>query len=116
MKEQGQALVEFILIMPIILLVFIALIDIGSIFVQKYDLNNTLETAAELYQNEDDKKLKAYIAKEEVNYEVIENADLATIKLKKGIKINAPGLAQVLGKNYTIEAEKTIYKDSDDNE
>ena len=116
MKEKGQALVEFILIMPIILLVFVALIDIGNIFMQKYNLNNNLETVADLYQNDSGKELKAYIAKEEIGYEENTNNDLTTITVKKDIKITAPGLSQVLGKNYTIEASKTIYKDSDQNE
>ena len=31
--------------------------------------------------------------------------------LTKNIKITAPGLSNVLGKNYKIEAKKTIYKE-----
>ena len=47
MNKKGQALIEFILILPIILLILVYLIDIGHIFMQKYDLNNSLETVSE---------------------------------------------------------------------
>ena len=116
MKEKGQALVEFILIMPIMLLVFIALIDIGNIFVQKYNLNNSLEIVTDLYQNDEQKELKAYVANEEIEYKESTNNNLVTITVKKNIKLSAPGLTQVLGKTYTAEAKKTIYKDSDNDE
>lgn len=111
MKEKGQALVEFILILPIILLVFMFLIDIGSIFMQKYNLNNSLETVTDLYQNDKQKELKAYIANEEINFEEKQNGEMTDLILTKNIKINAPGLSNVLGKNYKIQTKKTIYKE-----
>ena len=111
MKERGQALVEFILILPILLLVFMYLIDVGNIFMQKYDLNNTLETASDLYQNNKENELKAYMAKEEVNLEQKQNGEMITLVLTKNIKITAPGLSKILGKNYKIKTEKTIYKE-----
>ena len=111
MKEKGQALVEFILILPIILLVFMFLIDIGNIFMQKYNLNNSLETVTDLYQNDKQKELKAYIAKEEITFNETQNGEMTNLILTKNIKINAPGLSNVLGKSYKIETKKTIYKE-----
>ena len=110
MNKKGQALIEFILILPIILLIFISLIDIGSIFMQKYNLNNSLETITELYQNDDLRELHAYVAKEEINYNEETSNDLITIKINKNVKINAPILSNVLGKNYKVECSKTFYK------
>lgn len=109
MKQKGQALVEFILIMPIIILILVSLIDIGNIFLQKYNLNNTLETVVELYQNSTEKELKAYIASENIKYENNKNGDLITITTSKNIKVSAPGLSNVLGKDYKISATKTFY-------
>ena len=34
---------------------------------------------------------------------------MVTLILQKNIEISAPGLSNVLGKNYTIEEAKTIY-------
>ena len=113
MKEKGQALIEFILILPIILLVFVALIDIGNIFLQKYNLNDSLETVTELYQNDKQKELKAYVANENLIYDESKTGDMIKLTLKKKISINAPGLNNVLGKEYTAEASKSIYLDNE---
>ena len=110
MNKKGQALIEFILILPIILIILVYLIDIGNIFMQKYELNNNLETITELYQNNDLKELHTYTAKEEINYEEETNGNLVTIKLAKKINLTAPGLSNILGKNYKIVTTKTIYK------
>ncbi|MBR3362352.1 MAG: pilus assembly protein [Bacilli bacterium] len=112
MNKKGQALIEFILILPIILIILVYLIDIGNIFVQKYNLNNSLETISELYQNKKLKEVHAYVAKEELNFEETNANDLITLKLTKKIKTNAPGLSKILGKNYKIETSKTIYKEN----
>ena len=42
MNKKGQALVEFILILPVLLLILMAMIDIGNIFLKKYELENSL--------------------------------------------------------------------------
>ncbi len=107
--DKGQALIEFILVLPVILLVFVALIDIGNIFLQKYNLNNAMETVTELYQNDKATELRAYAAKEELTYDEEVTGEMANLILKKNIKITAPGLSNVLGKNYTIETQKTVY-------
>ena len=114
MKEKGQALVEFILILPIILLVFVALLDIGNIFLQKYNLNDSLQTVTDLYQNDKQTEMRAYIAKEGLTFDEKVTSDMAKLTLKKQISISAPGLTNVLGKNYTIETSKNIYLNSMD--
>ena len=115
MKQKGQALIEFILILPIIILILVSLIDIGNIFMQKYSLNDSLETVADLYQNNEEKELKAYIAKENLKYSESINGDIVTITLEKDIKVAAPGLSNILGKNYKINATKTFYKEKSEN-
>ena len=115
MKQKGQALIEFILILPIIILILVSLIDIGNIFMQKYSLNDSLETVADLYQNNEEKELKAYIAKENLKYSESINGDIVTITLEKDIKVAAPGLSNILGKNDKINATKTFYKEKSEN-
>lgn len=110
MKQKGQALVEFILILPIIVLIIIYLIDVGNIFMQKNTLNSELETLVNLYQNNEEKELKAYAAKENIKYNISKDSDLITITAEKKIKVSAPGLSKVLGENYSAKAEKTFYQ------
>ncbi len=109
MNKKGQALVEFILILPVILIVFMALVDVGGIFMQKIDLNNSMETVTDLYQNNNKKELMAYVAKENLTYDESVTDDTVKITLKKSISVSAPILSNVLGKNYKIETSKVIY-------
>ena len=110
MNKKGQALVEFILILPVLLLIAMAMIDIGNIFLKKYDLNKDLETVTELFENNDTKQLGAYLANEDLTLEDESKNGMITLTLKKNVKISAPGLNNILGKNYEIIASKTIYE------
>jgi len=109
MNRKGQALVEFILILPVILMVFMVLVDVGGIFVQKIDLSNSMNTVSDLYKNGDKKELMAYVAKENLNYDESITGQMVKLTLKKRIDISAPLLSNVLGKKHTIEASKVIY-------
>ena len=111
MNKKGQALVEFILILPVLLLIVMALIDVGNIFLKKYELNNDLETVTELYQNNNEKELSLYLASEDLTLDESKTDEMTTLTLKKTIEINAPGLTNILGKNYQIEVKKTFYNE-----
>ena len=110
MNKKGQALVEFILILPVLLLIAMAMIDIGNIFLKKFDLNNDLETVTELYKNNDTKQLGVYLANENLTLEDENKNGMITLTLKKNVEISAPGLTNILGKNYEIKTSKTIYE------
>lgn len=111
MNNKGQALIEFILILPVLLLILMAVIDIGNIFLKKYELNEDLETVTELYKNNDTKELGLYLANEDIKLEDSKTNEMITITLQKQIEINAPLLKNVLGKNYIIETSKTFYEE-----
>ena len=110
MNKKGQALVEFILILPVLLLIAMAMIDIGNIFLNKYDLNKDLETVTELYQNNDTKNLGVYLANEELSLSEESKNGMIILTLKKNVKISAPILTNILGKSYEIKTTKTIYE------
>ena len=111
MNKKGQALVEFILILPVLLLIVMALIDIGNIFLKKYNLNNDLETVTELYKNGETKELGVYLASENLTLDENKTNEMTTLTLKKTIEITAPGLTNILGKEYEIETKKTFYNE-----
>ena len=111
MNKKGQALVEFVLILPVLLLIIMAMIDIGNIFLTKYDLNNDLDTVTNLYQNNDIKELGVYLANENLTLDDKSLNGMTTLTIKKTIEINARILSNVLGKNYEVETSKVIYDD-----
>ena len=110
MNKKGQALVEFILILPVLLLIIIGMIDIGNIFLSKYDLNKDLENVVNLYQNGEKKELGVYLAKENLFLDENKKNGMITLTIKKTLEITAPGLSNILGKNYEITTSKTFYE------
>lgn len=112
MNNKGQALVEFILIAPILLLILIALVDIGNIFIKKYELADDLSTVSTMYQNNEKKELAAYVSKEEITFTEKDNNNFVTLTLEKKVPVNAPILSNVLGKNFIINVSKNIYKEA----
>ena len=109
-NKKGQALVEFILILPVLLLIAMAMIDIGNIFLKKYDLNKDLDVVTDLYKNGETKQLGVYLANEKLTLDEELHENMTTLTLKKEVEINAPGLNNIIGQNYEIKASKTIYE------
>ena len=110
MNKKGQALVEFILVLPILLLIVISMIDIGNIFLKKFDLNNDLETVATLYENGDMTNLNNYLEEEKINLSENSKDDMITLTLSQKISISTPVIQQLLGSDYEIKTSKTIFK------
>ncbi len=109
MNKRGQALVEFILILPVLLIILMSLIDVGNIFMNKYELNKDLETITTIYENRDKKEVLAYAAVEGIEFSESLNNHLTILTLKKEIDINAPILSNIIGKKYIVEASRAIY-------
>ena len=110
MNKKGQALVEFILVLPILLLIVISMIDIGNIFLKKFDLNNDLETVATLYENGDMTNLNNYLEEEKINLSEESKDNMITLTLSQKISISTPVIQQLLGSDYEIKTSKTIFK------
>ena len=108
-RNKGQALVEFILIMPFLVLIIMAMIDFGNIIYKKYQLENTLDTVKELYKNNDTKKLIAYTTKNDVTLNVKQDDEFVTLTLEKEIIVNTPILNNIIGKEYKIVVNTSVY-------
>lgn len=110
MNRKGQALVEFILILPVLLLIVISVIDIGNIFLKKFDLNNEVETVSSLYTNGDINKLNNYLTENKITLETSDKDDMTTLTISQKIDVSTPIIKTVLGDNYEISTSKTIFK------
>ncbi len=109
-NEKGQALVEFILVLPVFLLFILGTIDLGGIIYKKYQLENELDYVIDLYENNSEDKIEPYLLSNKISYDKTKNDKYITIKLNKSTKIITPGLSKILGSNYKIEVERTFYE------
>lgn len=110
MKQRGQALVEFILIIPVLLMIILAIIDFTNIFSEKYNLENDLDTIVNLYKNEHDDDYNNYANNKHIELSIIKNEKLTTIRVSKKINISTPILSNILKSPYKLEESITIYE------
>ena len=110
MNNKGQALVEFILILPIFLFLIFAVVDFGLIFNTKSTLENTSTDIVD--------EIKSGIPIEEVRashkdltIDTIEDAKYIKIKLTTERNLITPGASRVLPNPYKITVERTILND-----
>ena len=109
-NSKGQALVEFIIVLPVLLLIIMAIIDFGNIFTKKYSLENDLDIVSNMYKEEKYTSINNYIKEKNISIEYVKDDEFITINLSRTIKVNTPILNNILGKNYRIKTSKTIYE------
>ena len=49
-NNRGQALVEFVIVLPIFLLLIISVIDFGNIISKKYSVENDIDVVTDMYK------------------------------------------------------------------
>ncbi len=108
MKNKGQALVEFIIILPVLLLLILGAIDFGNILYKEYTLENDLDYVVELVRQNKMTEVDYYVTQKELIKNIETKSTTTTITLSRKVAVNTPGLNRILGKNYQIEASRVI--------
>lgn len=109
-NERGQALIEFLMIVPILFLIIMAVFDFGNILYHRYELENQVDFVANLYEEEKQEELDSYLSKHNLIIEVNRETDYQVIYIKKKISITTPGLGKILGDPYSISTSKILYE------
>ena len=106
MNKRGQALVEFVIILPILLLLIFAFIDLGRIIVCKNHLEGVMSDVAGL----NDTEISEYLKKDSeysINYSIkIDN--YKNITLTTNLDLITPGLKNILNNPYTVKVERSV--------
>ena len=107
MNRKGQALIEFVLILPVFLFILFAIIDFGIIFSSKSSLENdsadivnlfkTGTSLEELNRMYDDRKIN--ISNDE-NYYIFQ--------ITTSVNLITPGFNRIFGDPYIINVERVI--------
>ena len=107
MNRKGQALVEFVLILPIFLLILFAVVDFGMILSNKNELENISVDVVSMIKNNDNLE-DIRVLYPDINIDVNSDNKYIIIKIYKDIDVMTPGLNLVLGDPYEIVVERTI--------
>ena len=110
-NNRGQALVEFVVIMPIFIMLLISIIDLGNIIYKKYHLENDLDYIVDLYRLNKISEINTYSNNKGFNTRFTNDNDTVTIILEKNIEIQTPGLNLVLSNPYKITVDRVIYNE-----
>ena len=105
-NNRGQALVEFVLVLPVLLLLIFAFIDFGRIIVCKNHLEGVMSEISYLQENE----ISDYLKKDneyKINYK-IENNEYREITLTTKLDLITPGLKNILKNPYVVQVERSI--------
>ena len=106
-NNKGQALMEFTLILPIIILLLLYIIEFGKIALKKQSLESNMELIVTLYKEKKQQELNNYMEENDIQISYKKNDDLTIIQLEKSIKSNMPLINKILGNK--IETKRTIY-------
>ena len=108
MKEKGQALIEFVLILPVILLILLYIIEFGRITLKKQQLESNMDLIVNLYEEKKQQELNTYISNNNIVINYNKQNDLTTIEINQNIKSNMPLINRIIGN--TITTQRTIYE------
>ena len=106
MNKRGQALIEFILVLPLLLLLIFAFIDFGRIILCKTHLESVMSDVIEL----SDSEVSNYLSKDseyKIKYHMETGANKKII-LETNLELITPGLKSILKNPYTVKIERNI--------
>lgn len=106
MNKKGQALIEFIIILPIVIYLIMGIVDFILIFNHKNDLESKMGEVVTLYDSGKKEKIESVLDKELFNY-TIDN-EFTKLSLDYEYNFITPGLDLILGKPYIIKCERVV--------
>ncbi len=109
MNKKGQALIEFILILPVFILLIFIFSDLVHIALAKNYLENNLDGVANLVYNHQEDQITNYLDNDSYNITyTIDRSSFITIKLETKIKLVSPGIRRILSNPYKVTVERRI--------
>lgn len=105
-NKKGQALVEFVIILPIFILLVLGCIDIGRIMYTKMNLEEQMSDVVDYYKK--GKTIEEIKNKIDDDIDIKRDNEYTTILLTKKIDIITPGLQFVFDNPYLIKIERSI--------
>ena len=107
-NRHGQALIEFVLVLPILLLIIFAFLDFGRIILCKNHLENTMSEVVSLYKDNSD--IQSFLQKDN-DYKItfqIQKSNYTKIILETKLDLITPGLNKILNNPYKVSVERSV--------
>ena len=107
MNKKGQALVEFVLILPILIFILFAIIDFGNIFSTKNSLENVSADIVNLFNNGTTiDEIKSMYNGNVIN--VTNDGEYYNFVVSTSLNLITPGFNRIFGNPYVIKVERFV--------
>ncbi len=110
-KKEGQALIEFVIILPVLIFMIFAVIDFGKVLYTKNNLENKMEDVITLHESgmdlnaiQNDLKLE----KEKIELQSFVEDEYLNFTLEKKVEIITPGLNLILGSPHHAVVKRVV--------
>ena len=107
MNRKGQALIEFVLILPILLFILFAIIDFGIIFSTMNNLENDSSDIISLYKSGKSlDELETMFSNS--NIDIIDDGEYYKFSISTSVNLITPGFNRIFGEPYVINVERVV--------
>ena len=98
---------EFVLILPIFLMILFIIIDFGVVFNHKNSLENKSSDIVRMYLNGNNiEEIKQNYS--DVEIKINNDQDYSKILITENVKLITPGAYRILGNPFTISVERVV--------
>ena len=107
MNNKGQALVEFVLVLPVLIFILFAVIDFGMIYSSKSILENDSTDIIDLFKDGTTlDEIRNIYSDKIINISTMEN--YYKFRISASVDLITPGLNRVLGDPYVVNVERVV--------
>ena len=108
-SNKGQALVEFIIILPVTLILIFCVVDFGRIISTKGELEDKTQDIVTFYENGKTlEEINLIMDNKDIKIDLKNNGDYVTFTINKKIKPITPGLSYILDNVFNVEVTRVI--------
>lgn len=108
-NNKGQALLEFVLLLPVITMILFIVIDFASVFYKKNHLEGVLDDVVTMVENDLSKEeIISFIDDKTINYNIKINNNMAVITLEQKVEFITPFSNLVINDNFKINTKRVI--------
>lgn len=104
MNKRGQALVEFVLILPILIFILLAFVDISRLMIMKNHLESVLLEVKIDTTLVNDSEYEIKFERKDMGNEIL-------VEVESCLDVVTPGLGMIIGDPACCKTSKTIRKD-----
>ena len=114
-NRAGQALVEFVIILPIFIFMILAVIDLGKILYFKNNLESKMDeviTSFETIKDSQEIQRRLQLDEDSIVLNIKSEQEFIEFELQRSTDIVTPGLNLIFGNPYNITTKRVVYNES----